>query len=115
MTFISLWSRKSPILIHCRAGIGRSTAVAFITACLHNPNADELEIASVLRCASPLARPNETLIQLADAAMNKNGRMSKAIAETGRNLSWIEVIEHLKSYNEGVPFEISATFGFAPQ
>jgi predicted protein tyrosine phosphatase len=115
LTFISLWSRKSPILIHCRAGIGRSTAVAFITACLHNPNADELEIASVLRRASPLARPNETLIQLADAAMNKNGRMSKAIAETGRNLSWIEVIEHLKNHDEGVPFEISASFGFAPQ
>lgn len=114
LAFVSLWSRKSPILIHCRAGIGRSTAVAFITACLHNPNVDELEIASTLRRASPLARPNETLIQLADVAMNKNGRMIKAIVETGRNLSWVEVIEHLKSYDEGVPFEIPATFGLAP-
>jgi predicted protein tyrosine phosphatase len=110
LAFISLWSRKAPILIHCRAGIGRSTAAAFITACLHNPNTDELEIASALRRASPLARPNETLIQLADVAMSKRGRMSAAIAETGRNLSWIEVIEHLKSYNEGVPFEMPATF-----
>lgn len=110
LTFISLWSCKEPILIHCRAGIGRSTAAAFITACFHNPNTDELEIASALRRASPLARPNETLIQLADAAMNRSGRMSDAITETGRNLSWIEVIEHLKSYDEGVSFEMSAAF-----
>jgi predicted protein tyrosine phosphatase len=115
LAFISLWNRKAPILIHCRAGIGRSTAVAFITACFHNPKADELEIANTLRRASPLARPNETLIQLADAAMNRSGRMNNAIAETGRNLSWIEVIEHLKNYDEGVPFEIPATFGFATQ
>jgi predicted protein tyrosine phosphatase len=114
LAFISFWSRKAPILIHCRAGIGRSTAVAFITACLHNPHADELEIAGALRRASPLARPNETLIQLADAAMSRNGRMSEAIAETGRDLSWIEVIEHLKNYDEGVPFEMPATFGSAP-
>ena len=110
LAFVSLWSRKAPILIHCRAGIGRSTAAAFITACLHNPNVDEMEIASTLRRASPLARPNETIIQLADAAMNKNGRMMNAIAETGRNLSWVEVIEHLKNYDEGVPFEMPATF-----
>lgn len=37
LDFLSLWSCKAPILIHCRAGIGRSPAVAFITACLHNP------------------------------------------------------------------------------
>jgi predicted protein tyrosine phosphatase len=113
LAFLSLWSRQAPILIHCRAGIGRSTATAFITACLHNPHADELEIAGTLRRASPLARPNETLVQLADAAMSRNGRMSEAIAETGRDLSWIDVIEHLKNYDEGVPFEMPATFGSA--
>jgi len=110
LAFISLWSRKAPLLIHCRAGIGRSTATAFITACFHNPNTDELEIASALRRASPLARPNETLIQLADAALSRRGRMSAAIVETGRNLSWIEVTERLKNYNEGVPFEMPAAF-----
>jgi predicted protein tyrosine phosphatase len=103
LAFLSLWSRQAPILIHCRAGIGRSTATAFITACLHNPHADELVIAGALRSASPLARPNETLIKLADAAMGRSGRMSRAIEETGRNLPWIEI-------DEGVPFEMSSTF-----
>jgi predicted protein tyrosine phosphatase len=110
LDFLSLWSRQAPILIHCRAGIGRSTAAAFITACLHNPHADELEIAITLRRASPLARPNEILIKLADAAMGRNGRMSNAITETGRDLSWTEVNERLRIYDEGVPFEMSAIF-----
>jgi len=103
LAFLEPWSRSAPILIHCRAGIGRSTATAFITACLHNPRIDELTIAKALRRASPNARPNETLIKLADAAMGRNRRMSKAMAETGRGLPWIEV-------DENVPFEMPAVF-----
>jgi predicted protein tyrosine phosphatase len=110
LDFLSHWSRKAPILIHCRAGIGRSTATAFITACLHNPHADELEVAVALRRASPLARPNETLIKWADMVMGRNGRMSNAITETGRDLSWIEVNERLRIYDEGIPFELPAIF-----
>ncbi|MBI5294368.1 MAG: hypothetical protein HY869_02750 [Chloroflexi bacterium] len=110
LDFLSLWSRKAPILIHCRAGIGRSTAAAFITACLHNPHADELDVALALRRASPLARPNETLIKLADTVMGRNGRMSNAITETGRDLSWIEVNERLRIHDEGIPFELPAIF-----
>ena len=111
LDFLSLWSCKAPILIHCRAGIGRSTAVAFITACLHNPHANELDIAVQLRRASPLARPNETLIHLADAAMGRSGRMNNAITETGRDLSWMEVKERLRVFAEGVPFEMPAICG----
>mgnify|MGYP003701532507 CR=1 FL=1 len=103
LAFLTLWSRTAPILIHCRAGIGRSTAAAFIAACLYNPHADEREIASALRRAAPLARPNQTLIKLADTAMSRNGRMSEAIAETGRGLPWIQV-------EEGVPVEMPSTF-----
>jgi predicted protein tyrosine phosphatase len=104
LDFLALWSRTAPILIHCRAGISRSTATAFITACLHNPQADEREIAATFRRAAPLARPNGTLIALADAAMSRNGRMSAAIAETGRGLPWIDI-------DEGIPFELQAIFG----
>lgn len=104
LAFLALWSRTAPILIHCRAGIGRSTATAFIAACLFNQDVAEREIAGALRRASPLARPNEALIKLADTAMRRNGRMSEAIAETGRGLPWIQV-------DEGVPFEMPSIFG----
>jgi predicted protein tyrosine phosphatase len=108
LAFLTLWRRTAPILIHCRAGIGRSTAAAFIAACLHNPQAEERKIANALRDASPLARPNETLIELADAAMSRHGRMSEAIVETGRDLPCLAV-------DEGLPFEMPSNFGIAPQ
>jgi predicted protein tyrosine phosphatase len=103
LAFLSTWERSAPILIHCRAGISRSTATAFIAACLYNPHADEGEIAAALRRASPLARPNGTLIELADAALSRSGRMSKAMKETGRGLPWIEV-------SENVAFEMPSSY-----
>ena len=103
LTFLERWDPSDSILIHCRAGIGRSTAAAFIAACLHNPDIDELEIATQLRRASPLARPNETLIKIADKALGRKGRMSAAITNTGRNLPWLRVIE-------SEPFQLPARF-----
>jgi len=52
-----------------------------------------------LRRRSPLARPNETLIALADEAMGRGGRMHAAVVETGRGLGWTGV-------SENVPFEL---------
>jgi predicted protein tyrosine phosphatase len=92
--FVSGWDNQSAILIHCRAGISRSTAVAYIIACYTHPELDEQEIAASLRKAAPLARPNFTLIELADQEMGRNGRMCAAIEATGRDLPWIEVEEN---------------------
>jgi predicted protein tyrosine phosphatase len=97
LEFLDGWTRERPLLIHCRAGISRSTATAFIAACFVNPGADEHEIALALRRAAPLARPNATLIALADAEMGRGGRMTAAIFTTGKDLPWPEV-------EEGVPF-----------
>jgi predicted protein tyrosine phosphatase len=102
LQFLREWHRSSPLLIHCRAGIGRSTAAAFIAACVHSPDVDEKTIALELRRASALARPNQVLVELADVAMGRNGRMARAIEETGRNLTWHGVDENL-------PFELPAT------
>src|SRR5688572_30202306 len=49
LTFVAAWDRGAPLVIHCRAGISRSTAAAFITACALAPTRDEAEIASELR------------------------------------------------------------------
>jgi predicted protein tyrosine phosphatase len=105
LAFLTAWDRTAPILIHCRAGIGRSTAAAYIAACLHNPNADEHDVATPLRQVAPLARPNETLIRLADDAMKRDGKMSSAITDTGRDLPWI-----FDSVDVGKPFEMTSTF-----
>ncbi len=93
LDFVGGWARAAPILIHCYAGISRSTATAFITACAHNPGVDEAEIAQALRTASPTASPNRRFIALADAELGRGGRMVAAIAAIGRGGNWYEIGE----------------------
>lgn len=78
------WDRKAPLLIHCWAGISRSTAAAFISLCALNPEADEIELARALRRASPTAYPNRLLVALADETLSRNGRMLTAVEDIGR-------------------------------
>lgn len=104
LDFVGGWGRDEPILIHCYAGISRSTATAYITACAHNPAADEEEIALALRAASSTASPNRRFIALADAELSRGGRMVKAIDKIGRGPPWHEI-------GEAQPFSIAGRFG----
>jgi predicted protein tyrosine phosphatase len=78
------WDRQAPLLIHCWAGISRSTAAAFISLCALNPEGAELELARRLRHASPTAYPNRLLVALADEVLSRDGRMIAAIEDIGR-------------------------------
>jgi predicted protein tyrosine phosphatase len=84
LDFVAAWDRGAPLLIHCFAGVSRSTAAAFISACALAPRRDEREIARALRAASPTATPNSLLIALADAKLGRAGRMVRAIEAIGR-------------------------------
>ena len=82
--FISNWPQTSPMLIHCWAGISRSTAAAYITLCVNNPDDDEAHLARILRKAAPSATPNMMITHLADRILGREGRMSNAIDAIGR-------------------------------
>ncbi|MGI9482677.1 MAG: tyrosine phosphatase family protein [Hyphomicrobiales bacterium] len=82
--FFHDWQRERPMVIHCWAGISRSTAACYIAHCVLTPNRDELELARQLRAASPPATPNPRMVQLADETLGRAGRMSDAIASIGR-------------------------------
>ena len=82
--FVHVWDRTAPMLIHCFAGVSRSTAAAYIAACALKPERDEFAIARALRAASPTASPNTRLVALADDKLGRRGRMSEAIAAIGR-------------------------------
>lgn len=82
--FVGRWPRRAPLVVHCYAGISRSTASAFIAACALDPRRDEADIARALRLASPSATPNALLVAHADALLGRQGRMSAAIAAIGR-------------------------------
>ena len=101
--FVTAWDRAAPILIHCYAGISRSTATAFITACVHNPKIEELKIALALRELSPTANPNRRFVALADAALGREGRMSAAVEAIGRGASWLDI-------GEAHPFTLPSRF-----
>jgi predicted protein tyrosine phosphatase len=90
LSFIRAWDQELPIVIHCWAGVSRSTAAAYIATCLLKPKHDEEELATELRFASPSATPNPMLIALADQALSREGRMKRAIANIGRGADAFE-------------------------
>jgi predicted protein tyrosine phosphatase len=90
LDFVQAWDRAEPMVIHCFAGVSRSTAGAYIAICALQSGRDELGIAHALRAASPTATPNPRLIALADDALGRRGRMNEAIATIGRGEACFE-------------------------
>jgi predicted protein tyrosine phosphatase len=88
-----------PVLIHCYAGVSRSTAAAYAIACAREPERDEFELARTLRALSPTATPNRLIVRLADAALGRRGRMIAAIEAIGRG----------RDAFEGAPFALVPT------
>ena len=78
ISFLRGWKPDDALLIHCWAGMSRSTATAMIAACLHNPHADEAKIGAALAAASPTAYPNTRIVAIADEILGRDGRMAKA-------------------------------------
>ncbi len=92
--FADKWDRELPLIVHCYAGISRSTAGAYMTSLYLNPDQDELVLAQELRRRSPSATPNIRLVSIADDVLGRGGRMVDAIKSIGRGADAFE----------GVPF-----------
>lgn len=97
LDFSESWDGAAPMLIHCWAGISRSPAAAFASACQRHPDLAEREIAAGLRQAAPAATPNPLLVRLADRLLARHGRMIDAIEEIGRGIDAFE----------GTPFDLA--------
>jgi len=81
--FAGSWDRAAPMVVHCFAGISRSTAGAFVAACALNPARDESEIAQAIRAASTTAQPNARIVSIADRLLVREGRMVRALEQIG--------------------------------
>ncbi|MBB2970235.1 tyrosine phosphatase family protein [Mesorhizobium sp. RMAD-H1] len=92
--FAARWDRQAPLLVHCFAGISRSTAAAYIVANALNPDMDAAMLANLLRERAPSATPNIRLVTLADDLLGRGGRMVDAVKAIGRGAEAFE----------GVPF-----------
>ena len=81
LEFVAAWDRGAPLLIHCYAGVSRSTAAAYAAFCALNPDIPEEDVALRLRAASPTATPNPRVVALADKALRRgrqDGRGDRA-------------------------------------
>jgi len=90
--FVRSWDRAAPMVIHCYAGISRSTAAAFTAVCALSPHRREADIARTLRLASPTAQPNARIVRLADRLLGRGGRMIEAVAAIGPSLPALEAV-----------------------
>jgi predicted protein tyrosine phosphatase len=81
--FVGRWDRASPMVVHCFAGISRSTGAAFVAACALNSRRDELHIAQAIRAASRTAQPNARIVSIADRLLGRKGRMIRAVESIG--------------------------------
>jgi predicted protein tyrosine phosphatase len=90
LDFVRGWDRNAPLVIHCYAGISRSTASAFAAVCALNPHRDEIEIARKIRAASPIASPNRLIVSLADKVLGREGRMLRALDGIGPATMMVE-------------------------
>jgi predicted protein tyrosine phosphatase len=97
--FVVAWERAEPMVIHCWAGVSRSTAGAFIAACRLHPERDEADIAAEIRARSPSATPNLRLVSIADHLLGRDGRMIDAVRAIGRG----------RDAFEGDPFFLAVT------
>ncbi|HUH22521.1 MAG TPA: hypothetical protein VLZ51_00490 [Brevundimonas sp.] len=101
LTFAEHWDGARPFLVHCWAGVSRSTAAAYAVVCARSEPGREAEWAERLRAAAPTATPNALIIALADRQLNRGGAMSRAVAAIGRGAetAW------------GAPFELDLSPG----
>lgn len=100
LAFADAWDRASPMVIHCWAGISRSTAAMWMTMCKLNPDARELDILSAMRARAPHIAPNRLLVALADELLGRDGRMVDALDAAGPAIA----------ASEGFPFFLPADF-----
>jgi predicted protein tyrosine phosphatase len=71
------------MLVHCWAGISRSTAAAFITLCALNEDHPEDELARLVRARGSHAHPNKLMVRHADTLLERGGRMVAAVEALG--------------------------------
>jgi len=81
--FVRNWPRETPLVVHCYAGVSRSTAAAFVSVCALNAASNEHAVAAALRRASPTATPNIRIVELADHLLGRSGRMVRAVEAIG--------------------------------
>ena len=79
--FTSNLKPEDYLLIHCAAGISRSTAIAFAALCHHAGPGNETACFQAVREIRPCAYPNSLIVRIADDILGRKGAMIEANEE----------------------------------
>ena len=74
------------LLIHCHAGVSRSTATAVILMAQHNPGR-EGEVFAELTRVRPRSWPNALMVRLADALLERDGALLSELRRHQRRVT----------------------------
>ena len=67
------------VLVHCMAGVSRSSSVAYALACQYAVPGNETAVLQKLVAQSPWIKPNRRVVNFSDDILRRGGRMSAAI------------------------------------
>ena len=77
--FTRNWDGAGDVLVHCKRGVSRSAAAAFIILCAMQPDLDERELLARVREKAPHADPCPLLVNYADELLGRDGAMFDAL------------------------------------
>lgn len=75
-----LLGRSGRVIIHCQAGISRSSAAAVILYAILLGEGNEADAVRRVVTQRPIAHPNRKMIELADRLLGRDGKLMSAVA-----------------------------------
>jgi predicted protein tyrosine phosphatase len=75
LDFTSDLPARPKVLVHCRAGVSRSTATAYAILCQHTTPGTEMDNLLHVQSLRDLLMPNRLIIQHADKILKREGAM----------------------------------------
>jgi predicted protein tyrosine phosphatase len=97
------------LLVHCHMGVSRSTAATLMLQAHLHPLENEGALLERLREIRPQAWPNSRMIELADALLDRKGRLMRALARyyAGQLARWPEIAEFMQQAKRGREIEMA--------
>ena len=76
------------LLIHCRAGISRSSAIALAVIAKRLGSGKEEEAVNTLEHINPNCRPNRSIVEMTDELLERNGKLYKEVNDKLSFTKW---------------------------
>ena len=76
------------LLVHCHAGISRSSAIALAVIAKRLGSGKEEEAVNTLEHINPNCRPNKSIVEMTDELLERNGKLYKEVNDKLSFTKW---------------------------